>query len=541
MVSGGVFQPYRQSKGSDADDSGAVGGNTVSAHKSGLGGPNNNTANTNKEWQSRFRRRRKDDEGGGSGSARSSNSSVSANTSGHYPSGRSPLRGQVSPSGVYNIDNKNQLRNDSSAAQSNQVAGSRGLQQSHQQAQSVQSPPQQHFDLEASSFPPLPVPDQSTNLVVSQTATVHNPKNNGGSSSVADVVASDAVAKATVVGASAWGENRLADVVKGTAKTAKSSKNTATTSDKDANVTGNAVIDDIPVVSASSKAPTSQINQTATASSTPSNASKSKTVESGDETNVISMAKPSSQRHDTLYAHQTPRSEQQSSNLANNTDVTAAAAAAADWTDRKTKTIPAGVVSNQLQTAPQQTTTAPPPPTLSADSETANCQNEAGASYGGHKIANMSNIVPHPNTKNNPVIKHLNAEISTKTDGSLVNGIDDNSGNHALTNSTENLTATGGATHVRNTSTSSTRNAATMTIGTTEVTVASSTAAPTAFASVAKSEVRRQAADNFPPPNLLTSPSQARDQSKSGVQSQLPAESSPPADSVSAVGKCHFC
>lgn len=455
-------------KGSDPDDSGGGAGNAASTHKSGLGGPNN-AANANKDWSSRFRRRRKDDEvgsggsgsgsgGGGSGSARSSNSSVSANTTGNNK-----------------IASPNQTRNESASSSGNQVAGGRGSQQSHQ-AQSVQSPPQQHFDLEASSFPPLPIPDQSTNLVVSQTATVHNLKNNGGIGNVADSVASgDAVAKATPVGtASAWGENRLADVVKGTAKTAKSTKNAAA-SDKETIVTGSAVTDDIPIVSASSKAPTSQINQQATASSTPSNASKSKTVESGDEANVITMAKPSSQRHDSLYAqHQAPRIEQQQqhqlpppqqqqqqqpqpppSNLANNTDVTATAAAAVDPAIRSSA-------------APHTT----PPTTFTSD---------------------MSNMIPHPNTKNNPVIKHLNAEISTKTDGSLVNGIDDNSGIHALTNSTENLSATGGNTNVaRN---SSTRNAATMTIGTTtEVTVSSTPSAastisttPTQTAFVSKS------------------------------------------------------
>lgn len=422
-------------------------------------------ANTNREWPPKYRRRRKEDEGGGGGgtgngaSARSSNSSIGAISTGHSkPSPASPNQTNLS-------------RNDSSASSSgNQVAGGRGSQQSSHAVPSSLSgvgstpltaavqapPPQQHFDLEASSFPPLPANQSTSHAANPNLTSVHHARNNGGPATVggtaAEVSANDTSVRAPVVTASAWGESRLADVVKGTAKTAKSSTPkvatavtaaaatavVVTAADKDQTNQTVVAIDEagIPTVSANTpslavKITTSQSAQSASfsSSSNSSSASKTKAIERGDEANVISMAKPS-QRHDQATAHQhqqgqPPAPQQLSSTCLANSDVTVESAAAA-------------------------------PPNFTKQ--------------------DMSNMVQHPKTKNIPVIKqHLNADISTKTDGSLVNGIDD--GNHiGSATTTENLVAMG---KVVAAASSTTRNAATMTMGA-EVSV-SSTSTMTAF------------------------------------------------------------
>lgn len=446
--------------------------NTGSSNHRSVSGGVNSTLNTNKDWSTKYRRRRKDEEtGGGGGSTRSSISSGGANTTTAHHKG-SP----ASP------NQSNLSRNDSTPSGNQVSGGNRGSAPSAHQTQVVQTSSQQHFDLEASSFPPLPVPDQATNPVanLSQSAAANKHLSSSmGSNKTVDSITDDVPTKSVTIGAPAWGENRLADVVKGTAKTTKSSKSAAVVattatasvatvsaveSITDKGAIGGHIVDEnnIPIVSATAKCnvnqsippastnaanaatattitttsthttiiSTSSTNTTTSTTTTPSiqPVKRASANENCDESNVISMAKPS-QRHDSsiFNQYQTQRTEP---SLANSTEVTVNSAR----------------LPNNVAVAAATSTYSP----------------------------DMSNMVPHPNIKNNPVIKHLKAEISTKTDGSLVNGIDENSDNLALVNSNDNIAATASNVPARNIA-STTRNAATMTTGTDITVVTAST------------------------------------------------------------------
>lgn len=457
-------------KGVELDDSN--GGN----HRSVSGGANS-ALSANKDWSMKYRRRRKDEEsGGGGGSTRSSISSVGTNTT--------TAHNKVSPASP---NQSNLSRNDSTSSSSgNQVTGggTRGGASTAHQTQVVQTSSHQHFDLEASSFPPLPVPDQPVASLGQSAAANKHLSSSMGSNKTVDSITDDAPVRNAIIGAPAWGENRLADVVKGTAKTTKSSKSTVVvppvatvtatpapvhatvpaveSSATDKITIGGHMVDEnnIPIVSATANAhqqpipPASSSNNNTTTPSIQS-AKKSSAHESGDESNVISMAKPS-QRHDssTTFNQQQHQMQRTEPSLANSTDVTANSAR----------------LPNNVAVAP----------TYSPD---------------------MSNMVPHPNMKNNPVIKHLNAEISTKTDGSLVNGIDDSSDNPALVNSTETIAATASNVSARNIA-STTRNAATMTTGA-DITV---TTASTMTAFVTKPTNIQPAANNVTTATKVSAP-----------------------------------
>lgn len=165
---------------------------------------------TGKEQWIPRRRRRKDEEI--NASARSSNSS-SGNPGSHH--------NKISPASpnqpAFSGNNRDAT-----------ISGNSGTSTGH--AINTRPVAQQQFDLAESSFPPLPVLDQ--NIPISTAAPNNQNVINNVSKSIegttSDVaIASDATSNklvsAIVPSTAAWGESRLADVVKGTAKT-KSNK-----------------------------------------------------------------------------------------------------------------------------------------------------------------------------------------------------------------------------------------------------------------------------------------------------------------------------
>lgn len=161
------------------------------------------------QWIPR-RRRRKDEEI--NVSARSSNSS-SGNAGSHHS--------KISPASpnqpAFSGNNRDATTSGNSGASSGHTINARPI-------------AQQQFDLAESSFPPLPVLDQNIPTLTAAPAN-QNVLNNvsksteGSTSEVAGALdaTSNKSAAAIVPSTAAWGESRLADVVKGTAKT-KSNK-----------------------------------------------------------------------------------------------------------------------------------------------------------------------------------------------------------------------------------------------------------------------------------------------------------------------------
>lgn len=161
------------------------------------------------QWIPR-RRRRKDEEI--NASARSSNSS-SGNPGSHH--------NKISPASpnqpAFSGNNRDATTSGNSGASSGHTINNRPM-------------AQQQFDLAESSFPPLPVLDQniptSTAAPTNQNVTNNVSKSTEGTTSdvaIALDATSNKLVSAIVPSTTAWGESRLADVVKGTAKT-KSNK-----------------------------------------------------------------------------------------------------------------------------------------------------------------------------------------------------------------------------------------------------------------------------------------------------------------------------
>lgn len=162
------------------------------------------------QWIPR-RRRRKDEEI--STSARSSNSS-NGNPGSHH--------NKISPASPNQPAFSGNNRDATTSGNSGTTTGGHAI--------TTRPSAQQQFDLAESSFPPLPVLDQ--NIPTSAAAPIHQNVTNNVSKSTegttSDVtIALDATSNklvtVSVPSTAAWGESRLADVVKGTAK-AKSNK-----------------------------------------------------------------------------------------------------------------------------------------------------------------------------------------------------------------------------------------------------------------------------------------------------------------------------
>lgn len=163
------------------------------------------------QWIPR-RRRRKDEEI--NASARSSNSS-SGNAGSHHT--------KISPASpnqpAFSGNNRDATTSGSSGASSGHTINNRPMAQ------------QQQFDLAESSFPPLPVLDQniptSTAAPTNQNVTNNVSKLTEGTTSDVAIpldATSNKLVTAIVPSTAAWGESRLADVVKGTVSKTKSNK-----------------------------------------------------------------------------------------------------------------------------------------------------------------------------------------------------------------------------------------------------------------------------------------------------------------------------
>ncbi len=165
---------------------------------------------TGKEQWIPRRRRRKDEEI--NASARSSNSS-SGNPGNHH--------NKISPASpnqpAFSGNNRDATTSGNSGTSSGHSINTRPI-------------AQQQFDLAESSFPPLPVLDQNipTSTATPTNQNVMNSVSKSTEGTASDVAVSldatsNKLATSIVPSTAAWGESRLADVVKGTAKT-KSNK-----------------------------------------------------------------------------------------------------------------------------------------------------------------------------------------------------------------------------------------------------------------------------------------------------------------------------
>lgn len=167
-------------------------------------------ASGKEQWIPR-RRRRKDEEI--NASARSSNSS-SGNPGSHH--------NKISPASpnqpAFSGNNRDATTSGNSGTSSGHTINTRPM-------------AQQQFDLAESSFPPLPVLDQnipaSTAAPTNQNVINNVSKSTDGTTDVATALdaTSNKLVTVNVPSPAAWGESRLADVVKGVAGTAKAKSN----------------------------------------------------------------------------------------------------------------------------------------------------------------------------------------------------------------------------------------------------------------------------------------------------------------------------
>lgn len=387
------------------------------------------TSASSSSSSSRYHRRRKDEELSGSGSTRLSNSST----------GGAPVHSSKMSTASPNFQPSMQRGSEAAI-----LIGSASATAAPNSASSLtgnRAQPLTHFDLEASAFPPLPALDQVAA--------------NNASASYANVSFSKAVSTATSAGISAessglhdmstmvkavsavpatvaWGENRLADVVKGTAKT-KSNKTVAADSDNRSN---------------SASPPPTQKHTTLPTQQTQGN---QKTNEHSQQ-NVISSVK-TLQNSEVSNAQQCPQ-------LA-------------------TVILPILKAACELSLSSVVMT----PPFSPADPHHTSIASTTAAVAANSPLSSCS--ATNQNLKNKPVIKFLTADKSTKTDESLLNGLDVVGRSGITTDANAMLNAVSGGDSVAAALPVTTTNAATMTSIESPIAVYSSATKAPAVASTA--------------------------------------------------------
>lgn len=378
---------------------------------------------------SRYHRRRKDEELSGGSSSRLSNSSTGGAAVHSKMSSASP---NFQPS----------MQRGSEAAILIGGAGTAAAPNSTSSLTGNRAQPLTHFDLEASAFPPLPALDQAaannasaSYASVSFSKAVSTATNAGISSEASALHDMSAMVKAVsaVPSTVAWGENRLADVVKGTAKT-KSNKTVAADSDNRSN--------------SASPPPATQKHTTLPTQQTQGN---QKTNEHSQQ-NVISSVK-SLQNSEVSNAQQCPQFA--------------------------AVTLPILNAASELSLSSVTMT----PPFSPADPHHTSIASTAAAVATNTPLSSSS--ATNQNLKNKPVIKFSTADKSTKTDESLLNGLDVVGRSGLPTDANAMFNAVSGGDSVTATLPVTTTNAATMTSIESPVAVYSSATKAPAVASTA--------------------------------------------------------